>query len=235
MSKEFEVRRVVALPAEPDRVWEAIATAQGVSSWQFPPMMPLVHDTATVWDPPHRLKVRVEEGGWFNALEYDIEAAGGGSSVLRYVHSGIFTDDWDNQLDAVGQHTDFYLHTLGEYLAHFDGRVCTYVGEVPGGIVGPASSAAPDGFKRLLGALGVGDAGVGDHVTMTAPGGDLAGTVDYRTAAFLGVRTDDALYRFFGRNAFGAPVGMSIHSFAPGTDAPALLEAWTTWLNTELA
>ena len=38
---------------------------------------------------------------------------------MRYVHSGIFVDDWDNQYDGAAKHTDFYLHTLREYLTHF--------------------------------------------------------------------------------------------------------------------
>ena len=84
----------------------------------------------TAFEPPHHLAVRAAapDGTVMNALEYIIEARDGGTAVLRYVHSGIFTDDWDNQYDAAGQHTDFYLHTLGQYLQFFDGRPVTYVG-----------------------------------------------------------------------------------------------------------
>ena len=31
-------------------------------------------------------------------------------------HSGILADEWEDQYDAIGAHTDFYLHTLGQYL-----------------------------------------------------------------------------------------------------------------------
>ena len=66
---------------------------------------------------------RVEgENGWFNQLENVIEARDGGTTFVRYVHSGVFTDDWDNQYDGANQHTDFYLHTLSQYLQHFSHR-----------------------------------------------------------------------------------------------------------------
>ena len=47
----------------------------------------------------------MEQGDWFNALEFVIEGREGGTSLLRYAHSGIFVDNWDTQYDAVQQHT----------------------------------------------------------------------------------------------------------------------------------
>jgi hypothetical protein len=172
----------------------------------------------------------MDQGEWFNALEFQIEAREGGTSVLRYMHSGIFVDDWDSQLDAVQQHTDFYLHTLSEYLEHFCGRKVTYIGDVPGGILGPPVSAGADGFERLQRALGVGGS-EGDAVTFALAGpAASAGVIDYRRPNFLGVRSADALYRFFGRNAFGKPVGMSIHAFADDVDAEQVKGEWQRWL-----
>ena len=115
MTKEFECTREVVLPADPDRVFEAVSTVAGVTAWLFPTPVP-GPDEAVTWDPPHRFRVRMEQGEWFNALEYTIEGMEGGKAVLRYVHSGVFMDDWDTQYDAVQQHTDFYLNTLGLYL-----------------------------------------------------------------------------------------------------------------------
>ena len=54
--------------------------------------------------------------------------------------------------------------------------------------------------------------------------------VDYDTEHFLGLRTETALVRFFGRNAWGAPVGVAVHDFAPGADAEATTAAWDGWL-----
>jgi hypothetical protein len=51
----------------------------------------------------------------------------------------------------------------------------------------------------------------------------------------VGIRTTDALYCFFGRNAFGRPVGMSIHSFADDVDAEVTKQDWQRWLTAALA
>ncbi|MEN3281195.1 MAG: hypothetical protein V7607_2335 [Solirubrobacteraceae bacterium] len=241
MSREFEVRREVELPASPEDVWEAVATASGNAAWLFPVgeiegrvgATNADGSTVTAWDAPHHFAVRTEgEGGWFNAIEFTLEAREGGTTLVRYAHSGIFVDDWDNQYDAVNQHTDFYLHTLGQYLQHFNGRRATFVGDVPGGIMAPAASAEADGFTRLREALGVGsEAAEGDSVQVASQG--LDGVVDYTSPNFLGVRTADGLYRFFGRNAFGMPVGMVVHLFTDGADADAdaTKQQWQDWLN----
>ncbi len=232
MSGEFSCRREVVLPASPEEVWDAVATTPGNAAWMFPNVID--PKSAVAWDPPHHLAVRQEQGDWFNALEYTIEGRGDGTTRMRYVHSGIFVEDWDNQYDAVSQHTDFYLHTLNEYLTHFTGRKVTYIGDVPQGIAGPQSSATPDGFSRLKRALGLPEpAREGDDVRLTGPH-RIAGTIGYVRPNFLGVRTADALYCFFGRNAFGAPVGMSIHSFADDVDAERCKREWHDWLATAL-
>jgi hypothetical protein len=101
---------------------------------------------AKAWDPPRRFAIRHEQGDWYNVLEFAIADRGDGTSALRYVHCGVFPPEgFDARNEEIQQHTDFYLHTLGEYLEHFDGRPATYVGEVPGGIQGPPASATPDG------------------------------------------------------------------------------------------
>ena len=143
MSREFEVIREIDLPAAPDDVWTAITAAP--AAWMFPTGMEIPAGAAppegapiTTWDPPHRLVVRMEApDGTFNALDYAIEARDGGTAHLRYVHSGILADGWEDQYDAIDGHTDFYLHTLGQYLEHFNGRPVTYVGQPSSGIDGP--------------------------------------------------------------------------------------------------
>jgi hypothetical protein len=61
--------------------------------------------------------------------------------------------------------------------------------------------------------------------------GALGGVIDYSTPEFLGVRTADGLYRFFGRNRFGSVVGMSAHLFVGGVDAAAREAAVRAWLD----
>ena len=236
MPGEFECGRAVTLPASPDDVWAAVATKAGNAAWLFPNEIEPESATVTAWEPPHRFATRMEQGDWFNAVEYTIEGRDGGTSLLRYMHSGIFVDDWENQYDAVGQHTDFYLHTLGAYLQHFRGRGATYIGDVPHGIHGPPSSAGPEGFRRLQRALGLAaDVGEGGSVRLTPTGiGPIEGVIGYLRPNFIEIRTADALYCFFGRNAFGAPVGMSVHSFADGIDAEQSKQDWQRWLEVAL-
>ena len=46
-----------------------------------------------------------------------------------------------------------------------------------------------------------------------------------------GVRAEDGLYRFFGRNHYGGVVGMSAHLFADGVDAAAREAQLKAWLD----
>jgi uncharacterized protein YndB with AHSA1/START domain len=239
MSREFEITREVDLPASPDDVWTAITA--DTAAWQFPTGLeipagaePPEGAPVTTWDPPHRLVVRMEApDGTFNALDYAIEAREGGTAHLRYVHSGILADEWEDQYDAIDGHTDFYLHTLGQYLEHFNGRPVTYVGQPSAGIEGPEAAGTPDAMDALRSALGVSsDAGVGDEVHASlGDAGSLDGVIDYSTPEFLGVRTADGLYRFFGRNHYGSVVGMSAHLFVDGVDAAAAEAALKAWLD----
>jgi hypothetical protein len=171
--------------------------------------------------------------GTFNALDYAIEARAGGTAHLRYVHSGILADGWEDQYDAIGGHTDFYLHTLGQYLQHFNGRRATYVGQPSSGIEGPATAGTADAMERLRTALGISvDAAVGDVMHAELGGaGVLDGVIDYLTPQFVGIRSDEGLWRFFGRNHFGGVVGMSAHLFDSAVDAAATEAALQAWLD----
>jgi uncharacterized protein YndB with AHSA1/START domain len=239
MSREFEVKREVDLPAAPEDVWTAITA--DTAAWQFPTGLDVPADGGppegapiTTWDPPHRLVIRMEApDGTFNALDYTIEARDGGTAHLRYVHSGILADGWEDQYDAIGGHTDFYLHTLAEYLEHFNGRKVTYVGQPSAGIEGPAGAGTPDAMDTLRGALGLSpDGGVGTEVHASmGDAGTLDGVVDYSTPEFLGIRSDDGLWRFFGRNHYGSVVGMSAHVFVDGVDAAKAEAALKSWLD----
>jgi hypothetical protein len=85
----------------------------------------------------------------------------------------------------------------------------------------------------LRAALGVSsEAAVGSEVHASlGEAGPLDGAIDYSTPAFLGVRTADGLYRFFGRNHYNGVVGMSAHLFVDGVDAAAREAALKAWLD----
>lgn len=238
MSKEFEIVREFEVDASPEQVWEAITT--GTAAW----LWPMEYEpreggsapfggTVTAWDPPRRMTGRVENpedvpGQPLNQLDHVIRPREGGGSWVRYVHSGIFVDDWDNQYDGADKHTDFYLHTLRQYLLHFTGRSAVFAGAD-----GPAASSAPGAFEVVTRGLGLpDDTTEGTTVRVDLPGvGPADAVVDYRDAYFVGLRTDTAMYRLFGRNHFGAPVGISVHDFAPGADAKRIESVWQSRLN----
>jgi uncharacterized protein YndB with AHSA1/START domain len=238
--KEFEIAREFEVDATPEQVWEAITA--GTGGWLWPMEEPEPREggkgpfgsTVTAWDPPHHYTNRVEnvEGiseQTLNQLDYTIEPRDEGRRAwVRYVHSGIFVDDWDNQYDAAGRHTDFYLHTLRQYLTHFDRRPVAFAT-----FDGPDASKASGSFAAVGRALGLtDDTAVGARVQARGPEGQvLDAVVDFRNPYFLGLRTEDALIRVFGRDHWGYPVGMSVHDFAPGADAKADEDAWKGWLD----
>ena len=55
-------------------------------------------------------------------------------------------------------------------------------------------------------------------MTVRGPGRAFDAVVDFRNPYFIGLRTDRALTRVFGRNHWGHPVGISLHDFAPDAD-----------------
>jgi hypothetical protein len=221
--REFEIVYDTELPGTPERVWEAVTA--GTPAWMFPTdQWP---DVKTVQEYPTHLVSRMDgPDGWFNQLEHVLEPLEGGRARLHYVHSGIFADNWDEQYDGASRHTEFYLHTLGQYLQYFDGRSVVFTD-----IQAPAASQSADGFVQLRRALGLESAGQGARVDLELDGvGRVSGEVDFSNEHFLGIRTSDALYRFFGRNAFGAPVGMTVHDFGGAGDSETTAKAWGNFL-----
>ena len=87
-----------------------------------------------------------------------------------------------------------------------------------------------DGFTTLRAALGLTERRRPGRHACGSPTTTIDGVVDYLHRNFVGLRTEDALYRFFGRNAFGAPVGMSVHHFGDDVDAEQAGAAWTEWI-----
>jgi len=207
MGRAFEVRWSGELPGTPSEVWDAITARTGGWLW------PISYEpreggaetglngnggTVTAWDPPRRFGVVSAEGD--NALDYRLDG-----THLDYTQRGEFDEaEYDVQFDACRRHTDFYYHSLGQYLGHFAGRELTYATiDLP-----PETTMA--GLRRMVGIPD--DATVGDRVRLTA--GDakpVDGVVDYATAPFLGVRAQSGLYRFFGRDEWGWPVGVAVH------------------------
>ncbi|GAB3708383.1 hypothetical protein GCM10027598_12660 [Amycolatopsis oliviviridis] len=233
MAKESEVRFEGFLPTTPADTWAAITTGSGGWLWpiQYEPRdggaesgLTPNGGMVTVWKPSQRFVTYAEdENGWFNTLEYVLEPKAGGT-YLRYEHNTVL-DDFDVEYDACKRHTAFYYHSLGEYLTHFNRREVKYFKTDA-----PEASKAPEAFEVVRTAVGA--TAAGDRVRFEVPGvGTIEGVVDYLTSAFIGIRTEDALYRFYGRNVWGWPVGIGHHLFAEDADADKAEKAWTAWLN----
>lgn len=234
MSRNFEVRWEGELAAPPEQVWDAITVHSGGWLWkvEYEPWVGGAErgltgrGVVTAWDSPRHFGTRAQDGDGFNELDYRLEPRGAGT-YLRYTHRGVFAEDYDRQLDGCRQHSAFYYHSLGEYVRHFAGREAVYVAAD-----GPELSGH-GGFAALRRALGVPEhADAGDRVRLTPAGlPPIEGVVDYATHAFLGIRTADALYRFYGRDAWGWPVGVAHHMFGAGADQAAGERAWQGWLD----
>jgi hypothetical protein len=232
MGREFDIRREIDLPATPEQVWEAITTRRGMAGWfadqePIPPSL-----TPAVWDPPRHLRIQLPAApdGSTQAFDYVIEGREGGRARLRFVHSGFFGQTWDGDFnfeELTGRGWDLYLHTLAEYLARFQDRAATYVT-----VDAPPASAEASAWRALLAALGL-EASVtpGEPVRVAVEGLEpIEGQADYVDQSFLGVRTDDALYRFHGRAALGMPIAVGHHLFAGDVDAERQRDAWRSWL-----
>lgn len=199
--KTWEISWEGDLPGTPDQIWDGFTKHSG--GWLWPiTYEPRVGGAergltskggiVTVWEPPSRFVTEAPVEGGINRLDYRIDG-----SHLRLTHHGcVRADEFELQHDACVRHTNLYYHSLGAYLEHFADREPHYLGldEVPG--------ATADVLRRL----GIPeDAAVGDEVEL--------GVVDYRDGTFVGVRADDALIRVYGREVWGWPVGVGIHTF----------------------
>ncbi|MGH9178053.1 MAG: SRPBCC family protein [Acidimicrobiales bacterium] len=231
MTKDFEIHEEVTLAATPEQVWESIATGDGLAAWFQP--ADIRPDSAMVvdWKPTARLVTQMPgaDPETTHRFEWIVDKHDDGTR-LRFVHSGVERDDWDETFTAQGW--AMYLATLREYLAHFAGRPATYLEAE-----GPPSSADPDAWRTLLDAVGlVEPVQLGDEIHIDLAQVDpaqvaaIAGTLDYVTPHFVGLRSGDALIRFHGRAPVGLPVAVSHHDYRGDIDATATTRAWEAWL-----
>lgn len=141
----------VEVPGTPEEVWQAVATAVGMSAWFLPTELEereggAVHFSmgpdmgsdghVTAWEPPRRL---VYEEDWAALMgqdpdalspltsEFVVEAQSGGTCVVRVTSSGFGTGaaweaDW---WDDMGASWIPQFDKLRLYLAHFAGQPAT--------------------------------------------------------------------------------------------------------------
>ena len=84
-----------------------------------------MESTITTWDPPHRFATTSPEAddGRLMTFAFEIEGRAGGTTTLRFVHSGFLPgDDWEQEYEALKIGDPAYVAKLVEYVEHFLGR-----------------------------------------------------------------------------------------------------------------
>lgn len=242
MPHEFEISKDLAVDATPEQVWEAIATGPGMDSWfmgsnEIEPRQGgttrwsiggfTAESTITTWDPPRRFVSTGQPApdGAFHQFDYRVDPREGGGSTIRYEHTGMLSGDWEAEYEAMSEGDPMYLDKLVQYLTHFPGRFATSIDAF-----GPAVGDREQAMAMFRRGLGLSDpVGVGDTVRATPQGfAPIDGVVDYVSPHFLGLRSDDAIYRFI--HAFTGPVMVGHHLFAEDVDRDAAEHAWRLWL-----
>jgi len=249
MGHPFEQRSQAEVPATPDEVWAAIASGPGIDSWFMgrSDVQPGVNGTVrtvfgeyapeldvTASDPASRFAYRSGEApdGRFIAYEFLIEGRAGGSTVLRTVTSGFLPgDDWADEFEAMTLGGEMYFRTLVEYLTYFAGRFA-----VPVTAFGPPGTAWSRDRTLLCRALGLPEAAKpGDRARFIPEDaiGAVDGVVYFANAHTIGIRAQDALYRFL--RGFGKPALAAHHLFAEDANPAQAQRAWESWLSRTLA
>ena len=241
MGEHFERSQEASVPATPEEVWEAIASGPGIDSWflgsnrvepgmggvvatDFPGIPPT---RVEVWDPPHRLVHSNQPGedGRFIAYEFLVEGRSDSTTVIRVVTSGFIPgDNWEDEFEAMSTGGELFFSTMIEALTHFRGRRAT-----PVTVFGPVPSDVDAAWARLRHALEADTLESGDRVTIRIQGrAPVAGEVYVRNRDTVGIRADDALYRFMA--GFKGPMIAAHHHFSPDADAEATRVMWESWL-----
>lgn len=238
MGHEFSATEELHVDATPDEVWAAIATGPGIDSWfmgrndvdpgqvvrqAFGGYTP--EHQVSAWEPGKRLAYEsgTAPDGRFVAYEFLIEGRDRGSTVLRVVNSGFLPgDDWADEFEAMTKGGALFMHTLATYLNHFAGRFAT-----PVTAFGPMITDWPRTRAKLLDAIGRD----GDRVRFTPDGlPPVDGVVYYENDDTIGIRADDAIYRFL--RGFRGPV-MACHHIFSDISPDATEQAWVAWLNSK--
>ncbi|MGH8884564.1 MAG: SRPBCC family protein [Egibacteraceae bacterium] len=242
----------VEVPGTPEQVWDAIATANGITSWFLPTDVEehvggaiVTHmgetdspGTITGWEPHRRLEYSEPEWAALTGHDIDsvtplvteflVEAQSGGTCVVRVVSSAFGTGaDWEQEFfDDMEKYWAPHFHHLRLYLAHFPGQRVT---SLEAGADLPGSAEAV--LSAMREALGVGE--VGQPVEARG----LTGQVERISDIELLLRLTDPVPGLLAFFALGKGDGMAtaqVQGYLFSEDAPGFVEreqpAWKAWL-----
>lgn len=242
----------VEVPGTPEQVWQAIATAKGLSAWFLPTHLEereggtlhfAMGDDAgsdghvTAWDPPRRL---VYDEDWAALMGKDpdslspltsafvVEARSGGTCVVHVTTSGFGTgDDWESEFwEEMGAGWTAAFDSLRVYLEHFPGQEATTL-EVT--VPHPGDAEALWGALRTSLDLG------GEGRPVRVPG--ATGIVERVAEQQVLIRLTDPVPGMVNVYAYGetegqATAGIRAFLFSPDAEDFAQREepAWRAWL-----
>ena len=203
MSSDRTIEHEIVVPGTPEQVWNAIATGRGITAWWVPtkveereggavefdfgPGMGSATGQVTVWEPPARFVYQGSgSSGGQLAYEWQVEARGGGTCLVRLVTSGFLTEaDWQAEYDSTFDGWKLFLDNLRLYLTHFPGLGCASV------LVQRLTDDTPaDAWRALTTSLGLPDApSVGQQVSVSH-GPPLAGRIERFASRLMTVLLD---------------------------------------------
>jgi uncharacterized protein YndB with AHSA1/START domain len=256
-AKPLRVEIEVEVAGTPQQVWDAIASAEGITSWFLPTDLEprlggaiVAHmgeqsspGSVTGWDPPHRFAY--EEPEWADLAghpgadvspmtsEFLVEARSGGTCVVRVTLSAFGTGaDWENEfIDDVESYFRPMFDFLRLYVERFPGQHATRR-EVR---VDVDDGLAPEDVVPAA-ARSLRVAGPGEPVD-EAGGLGLSGTVLRVEAPYLMVEADEPVPGYvsvLGQPCDGGGVTLGLDAWLFGPDAPQFADkaedGWRAWL-----
>ena len=242
----------VEVPGTPEQVWQALATAKGMSAWFLPTDLEEREGGAlhismgpdmgsdghvTAWEPPRRL---VYEEDWAALMgqdpdalspltsEFLVEAQSGGTCVVRVTSSGFGTGaDWESEFwDELTPNWLPFFDNLRLYLAHFPGQEATQLE------VTASHTAAPEAlWATLQDELGLGDEGA--QVEVRGATGTVERVGERQTLVRLAEPVPGMLSVFvFDEGEGRTMAGVRAYLFSPDAADYVRREEpqWQTWL-----
>lgn len=249
----YRLEFTVEVPGTPEQVWDAIATAKGMSAWfaqteldereggalRFV-MGPDMDSVGRVvrWDPPHRL---VYDEDWAALMgkdpdtlspltsEFVVEAQSGGTCVVRVTTSGFGVGaDWESEWwDSLAPGWMPSFDNLRVYLAHFAGQEAT---RFEASVSRPGEPTAV--WSAMHEALGLGDEGA--TVVVRGSTGTVERVGDHQTLVRLISPVPGVLNVYaFEDGDGGVAAGVRAFLFSPDAAEHARREepAWQAWLD----
>jgi uncharacterized protein YndB with AHSA1/START domain len=241
----------VEVPGTPEQVWDAIATASGMSAWFLPTEMeereggsvrfhmgPEMDSEGRVtgWEPPRRLEYQEDWAAMMgqepDALspltsEFVVEAQSGGTCVVRVTTSGFGTGaDWEAEFwDDMSANWKPFFDNLRLYMTHFPGQEATQLD-----VSASLSGTAPDLWSAMHQQLGL--SAVGTAVEVRGLTGTVERIGDQQTLVRLTGSVPGLLSLFTHDAGDRTVAGVRAYLFSP--DAAAYVReqtpAWRTWL-----